>query len=144
VTDPSKKNAVIMGRKTYFSIPAGKRPLGGRVNVVLSTEPEKYDFPANVIVAKSLSESIAKIQEVASTIENVWIVGGHSVYKEAMESEFCHRIYYTNVLATFECDTFFPKITEDFQLVANDPDIPVEIQEENGVKYQFQIYEKVK
>lgn len=45
-------------------------------------------------------------------------------------------------MATFDCDTFFPKLPENFVLVPNDENIPEEIQEENGIKYQYQIYEK--
>jgi dihydrofolate reductase len=145
VNDPSKKNVVIMGRKTYFGVPESKRPLPERFNVVLSTEPEKYEFPPDVIVAKSMDEALKKLNqpELEQQIENVWIVGGNSVYKEAMESENCHRVYFTKVMATFDCDAFFPPLPESFKRVANDEGIPDEVQEENGIKYQYQIYEKV-
>lgn len=46
-------------------------------------------------------------------------------------------------MATFDCDTFFPEITDDFKQIPNDQDIPDEIQEEDGIKYQYQIFEKV-
>lgn len=134
-----------MGRKTYFGVPESKRPLPERFNVVLTSEPEKYEFPSEVIVAKSMDEALAKINEpeLERQIENVWIVGGYSVYKEAMESPQCHRVYFTKIMATFDCDAFFPKLPENFKLVPNDENIPSEIQEENGIKYQYQIYEKV-
>lgn len=133
-----------MGRKTYFGVPESKRPLPERFNVVLTSEPEKYEFPSEVIVAKSMDEALAKINEpeLERQIENVWIVGGYSVYKEAMESPQCHRVYFTKIMATFDCDAFFPKLPENFKLVPNDENIPSEIQEENGIKYQYQIYEK--
>lgn len=136
---------MIMGRKTYFGVPESKRPLPERINIVLTTKPEDYEFPSSVVVVKSLDEALAKIQspELDSHIENVWIVGGYSVYKEAMESPFCHRIYLTRIMAEFECDAFFPSLTDNFKRVPNDPDIPEDIQEENGIKYQYQIYEKV-
>lgn len=65
------------------------------------------------------------------------------VYKEAMESPDCYRIYFTRIMATFDCDAFFPELPKNFVLVPNDENIPEEIQEENGIKYKFQIYEKV-
>lgn len=145
VKDPSKKNAVIMGRKSYFGVPPSKRPLRDRFNVVLTTEPEKYEFPSDVIVAKSMDEALEKLREpsLEQQIENVWILGGYSVYKEAMESPNCHRIYFTKIMSSFDCDAFFPTIPDSFKQVPNDADISSEIQEENGIKYQYQIYEKV-
>lgn len=132
-----------MGRMTYFGVPASKRPLPERFNIVLTTQPEKYEFPPDVIVVKSMDEAFAKIKnDLSEQVENVWIVGGHSVYKEAMASPQCHRIYFTKIMATFDCDTFFPSLPDKFKLVANDDDIPSEIQEENGIKYQYQIFEK--
>lgn len=144
IRDPSKRNVVIMGRKTYFGVPESKRPLPERFNIVLTGEPEKYSFPPEVIVARSLDEALRRIQEptLADQIENVWIVGGYGVYKEAMSRPDCHRIYFTKVFASFDCDAFFPEVSSDFVRVPNDEDIPTDVQEENGLKYQYQIYEK--
>jgi dihydrofolate reductase len=93
-----------------------------------------------------MEEALDNLQspELKDTIENVWIVGGNSVYKEAMKSSNCYRIYLTRVFGSFECDTFFPSLTNDFIQVPNDADISSEVQEENGIKYQYQIYEKKK
>lgn len=138
------RNALIMGRKTYFGIPESKRPIPERLNIVLTTEPGRYSFPSDVVVVGSMAEALEKLSspEQQPQIENVWIVGGYSVYKEAMESPACHRVYFTKIMAEFECDAFFPGIPETFKLVPNDPDIPEEVQEENGIKYQYQIFEK--
>lgn len=86
VKNPAKKNVIIMGRKTYFGVPESKRPLPERINIVLTSEPEKYTFPSDVIVLSSMEAALNKIQEPEweSQIENVWIVGGNSVYKEAL------------------------------------------------------------
>lgn len=135
-----------MGRKTYFGIPPSKRPLPGRLNIVLSRTAASTDYPDDVLVCGSLPEAMERLNgdKYAHQIENIWIVGGHTVYKEAMESDQCHRIYFTEIKATYECDTFFPAITERFRLVGNDhSDIPSDVQQENGIEYQYKIYEKV-
>lgn len=144
IENTNKQNVVIMGRKTYFGVPESKRPLPDRINIILSRNPKPEDYPSNVILCTSLDEAIKRLEELElkNTIENVWIVGGSSVYKEAMESEYCHRLYFTKIKAKFDCDTFFPKIPDTFKRIENDDDVPKEIQEENGIQYEYQIYEK--
>ncbi|KAL1386743.1 hypothetical protein pipiens_003280 [Culex pipiens pipiens] len=139
VADPGKRNAIIMGRKTYFGIPEARRPLPDRLNVVLTRDPASNTYPEGVLVCTSLEDALVKIQD---QVENIWIIGGSAVYKEAMESRHCHRIYLTEILAPFECDAFFPEIGKEFRQVGNDADVAEEVQEENGVRFQYKIYEK--
>lgn len=142
--DPAKRNAVIMGRLTYFGIPATKRPLPNRLNIVLTKQSVASDYPDDVVLCTSLDQVVKMLTttDLGKDIESLWICGGHSVYKEAMLSEFCHRIYYTEIKAKIDCDAFFPSIPDTFKLMANDEEIPTEEQEENGLKYQYKIYEK--
>lgn len=125
-------------------MPPKHRPLAKRLNVVLTRTAKEGDFGDDVLVCASLADAMRLLHErYANEVESVWIAGGHSVYKEAMESELCHRVYLTEVKATFECDTFFPAIDGDaFVLVENDGGVPAEEQEENGIRYQYRIYEK--
>jgi dihydrofolate reductase len=45
-------------------------------------------------------------------------------------------------MADFVCDTFFPEMKdEDFQLV-EDPDVPKEVQEEQGIRFKYQVFER--
>ncbi|PIK52062.1 hypothetical protein BSL78_11075 [Apostichopus japonicus] len=138
-----KQNVAIMGKKTWFSIPPKFRPLKNRINVVLSRslqeKPEGSQYLFDSL--ESAIEHLSK-PEMQKEIHEVWIVGGQSVYKVSMESPLCHRIYLTKVFADIECDTFFPEIDmERFHLVS-DPAINGETQEENGLKFQFLIYER--
>jgi len=141
--NPDKQNAVIMGRKTWFSIPAKRRPLPKRINVVISREmkevPEGADYLAN-----SIEEAVRLLTSppTAEKVERLWVIGGSGIYKAAIESRMCHRIYLTRIMAKFDCDTFFPEISTDKFLMVSDPNVPEEIQEENGIKYKFEVYEK--
>ena len=81
VENSNHYNAVVMGRKTWESIPKKFRPLSGRVNVVLSKDDEareKYDIPAEVLVAKSLEQGLNEVNIVRNKtpIETVFVIGG--------------------------------------------------------------------
>lgn len=79
-----KLNAVIMGRKTWDSIPAKFRPLAGRVNVVLSRNPGALGLPADVLGATSLPAALSAVDNRAD-IDQCFIIGGAEVYREALE-----------------------------------------------------------
>merc|ERR1712228_312680 len=92
VTGVSKSNAVIMGRNTWESIPSKFRPLPKRINVILSKTLTQA--PEGAKLARSLDEAIETLSQDES-IESVWIIGGASVYEEALNSSHDCRIYLT-------------------------------------------------
>lgn len=107
--DPTKQNLVIMGRTTWESIPEKYRPLPGRKNVVLTREAD-YQAPGAVAVT-SLDQAFACADD---TIEQVYVIGGASVYEQAVARPELDGIYLTRVHGTFDCDTFFPAFVEHF------------------------------
>ena len=116
-TAPEKRmNAVIMGRKTYESIPAKFRPLSDRINVILSRDlnlRETLSLPASVLIASTFEEALAKISgaEYVDIVQEVFVVGGGAVYQEALGSKYCNKIYLTEVNSEIQdLDTFFPSI----------------------------------
>lgn len=141
--NPDKQNAVIMGRKTWFSIPPKRRPLPRRINVVISREMKEIPEGADYL-AHSIDEAVRLLttSPKADKIERLWVIGGSGIYKAAIESLMCHRIYLTRIMAKFDCDTFFPEISTDKFLLVTDPDVSDEIQEESGIKYKFEVYER--
>ena len=100
--DPLKRNAVIMGRKTWQSIPAKFRPLDDRVNVVLSrtANTEALELPKGVLCAASLPQALELLGEDTETggsIESVFVIGGASVYEEAIAMPACTKIHLTEI-----------------------------------------------
>ncbi|KAK4816336.1 hypothetical protein QYF61_015020 [Mycteria americana] len=81
-----KQNAVIMGKKTWFSIPEKNRPLKDRINIVLSRELKETPKGAHYL-SKSLDDALALVDspELTSKVDMVWIIGGASVYKVHLE-----------------------------------------------------------
>lgn len=137
-------NAVIMGRKTFFSIPENRRPLADRINVVLTKNEPKIDYPPSVCVLPSLDSAMEFVDQLAN-IDTVWIIGGSRLYEEAMRSDRCHRVYLTMVEGDFACDTFFPEITDKFRLLAdNDGDelMPLGKHSDNDIVYKYMIFER--
>nr|XP_060617697.1 dihydrofolate reductase [Anolis sagrei ordinatus] len=143
-TQEGKQNVVIMGKRTWFSIPEKNRPLKDRINIVLSSEMKGVPKGAHYL-ARSLDEALDLLQspELESKIDLVWIVGGSSVYKAAMDKPIHQLLFVTRILHDFESDTFFPEIDlEKYKLLPNYAGVPTDIQEENGIRYRFEVYEK--
>jgi len=111
--DPKKQNAVVMGRKTWESIPERFRPLSGRTNVVL-TSSKALPFPPGVMTASSLADAWDKLSEKGD-VGKIFVIGGGSVYKEALDKKYVHTVVYTSVDTAsaerqYEFDTFFPEL----------------------------------
>lgn len=101
---------VIMGRKTWESLPEKARPLPGRMNLVLTRQAD-WQAPG-AIVAPNLEAALAQCQGA----EDVWVIGGAQVYKEAMP--LACRIEVTSVDIVVHGDTFAPAIKPvDWRLV---------------------------
>ena len=132
VTNPAKKNAVIMGRKTWESLPQKFRPLPGRVNVVLSKKG-LLNLPSGVLCAPSLDEALNQL--TGPIIENVFVIGGQQIYAIALEHPLCHRLFVTHVQGDYGCDALFPPISRQFSSIsASEPHT------ENGITFHFSDY----
>lgn len=83
-SDPGKKNAVLMGRKTWESIPLQNRPLPGRLNVVL-TRSGSFDIATaeNVVICGSMSSALELLaaSPYCLSIEKVFVIGGGQIFR---------------------------------------------------------------
>lgn len=141
-----------MGRKTWDSIPERFRPLKERLNIVLSrsnTLPSPTENPDGPVYLSFLSEAV-ELAKSSQGISKLFVIGGAEIYKAAMELEETRRILITRIKSDFDCDTFFPVIEEGLwkrksrnELGSWVGEIISEgVQEENGVRYEFEMYEK--
>ncbi|KAF2002396.1 hypothetical protein P154DRAFT_618486 [Amniculicola lignicola CBS 123094] len=160
-------NAVVMGRKTWDSIPEKFRPLKGRVNVVVTrgVGDEKWSAlqrsEEGPVVVGSVGEAVESLssggfnaQILASSqlgIEKVFVIGGASIYKAALEGPEARRVLLTKIGKEFECDTFFPVDLEkdegwrrgskdELERVVGE-EVPGEM-EEKGVTFEFCLFER--
>lgn len=104
---PGRQNAVVMGRRTWESLPPRFRPLPGRLNVVLS----RGDAPEGAEVARDLDAALALAWARA---DRVFVIGGGQVYAAALAHPACRDVYLTRVAGRFSCDTFLPELAPRF------------------------------
>ena len=87
LTKGNGRNAIVMGKNTWKSI--GSKPLPKRDNFILSTTMNLEDQQSDMLtgnstfVCKTIDEVEMKCRE--NNYENVWIIGGESIYKQFLE-----------------------------------------------------------
>jgi dihydrofolate reductase len=147
VTSAGGQNAVVMGRKTWDSIPPKFRPLAGRTNVVL-TRSSTGDYPDDVLVASSLEDAVRQLEDA----ETIFVIGGSQVYQESIDSGLVNRVVYTevsNVPEDQKFDAFFPKLEKSdwecrsFGEEDKENGSPIQEDSKTGLKYQFLDYTRI-
>lgn len=93
---------VIMGRRTWESLPPRFRPLPGRRNLVLSRTQQSGAVKEGAETFSSLSAALAEVSG------DVWVIGGAAVYSAALP--FADRVVVTEIREVFEGDTHAPDV----------------------------------
>ena len=116
------KNVVVMGNNTFKSL---DNSLPKRKNIIFTRRND------NELVRMNVNRKVSK-HNINNTIyfnnlnnfgnyihlkkyENIWIIGGSEIYN--MFLPFTNKIYLTQIYNDFECDTFFPPIPDEFNLI---------------------------
>jgi dihydrofolate reductase len=124
-------STVIMGRKTWDSLPERFRPLPGRRNVVV-TRQRDWAAPG-AEVAHSLEEALERHAD-----DEVWITGGAEIYALAMP--FASRLEVTEVDIEVTGDAHAPTITDEWMSASAEP--ATWIESRSGVHYRFRSYRR--
>ena len=130
--DQTVGKVVVMGRNTLESFPGGK-PLKNRTNIVVTRDPS-YQVP-DAVVVHSVEEAAQQV--LSCRTEDVYIIGGASIYKQFLP--YCDVAYVTKINMAYEADTFFPNLDElpEWELVSES-----EEQTYYDIEYCFTRYEK--
>lgn len=95
---------VVMGRKTWDSLPKRHRPLKDRVNIVMTRTIPSID---GAMVATDV-DTVINVAS-ANNIDTLWVIGGSNIYKEFIEKSLVDEAYITRIDKVYEgCDTIFP------------------------------------
>ncbi len=131
-------NIVVMGRKTFESI--GK-PLPGRISIVISSsydEPQEYTADTLLYKCGSLEKALFTASEIVeksagegSVDKQIFVAGGASIYKQAIDD--AEKLYISRIPGIFEGDTFFPEIQNHIWNLTSETEFE---------KFRFQIYSK--
>ncbi|NBO99367.1 MAG: thymidylate synthase [Proteobacteria bacterium] len=136
------KNVVVMGRKTWFSIPRNKRPLPDRINIVLTNDPDlhklspypkalswfpflPYDF--NTKGKNTYFMTFSQFENFyARTNANVWVIGGGEIYRKFLQSADLkpQKVYLTEIIdykpaAGHEPDAFMDALDWSYKLIGH-------------------------
>ena len=127
----TKDTAVIVGRRTLADFPGG-RPLKGRSNIVVTRQEIEIE---GAEVAHSTDEALALAAKYPRTL----VIGGASVYRQFLP--YMDLVHVTKIDLAPASDSFFENLdtSPDFRIREEG-----EWQEENGVRFQFLTYERVK
>ncbi|MGE3766532.1 MAG: dihydrofolate reductase [Kofleriaceae bacterium] len=126
------RNAVIQGRRTFDSAEVQGRALPRRLNIIVSRSSPA--LPEGVLAARSLDDALALAD--APDIDTTFVIGGAQIFREAFEHPALRYIYFTRVLARFDCDAFLPNLDEQgFVPVAWSGAFEGE---DNGVRYRVE------
>ena len=131
VEDEDKANLVIMGRKTWESIPRKHRPLVDRVNVIISRTMVNPNIE-NVIICRSMDQVVQFVNLNKKNIEKAFIIGGSSIYQQFLDQNFVKTLYVSKISGQYHCDVFFPLIKGRFNLRTQ--------QKNNGVVFAIYDY----
>ena len=104
-------STVVMGRRTWESLPERFRPLPGRTNVVLTSDP---DWSADG------ARSAASVEQVLAEHESLWVIGGGAVYAAFLPH--ADRLVVTDVDTAVQGDTWAPDLGSGWQRVARTPE----------------------
>ncbi len=126
-------HTLVLGRKTLESFP-NKKPLPNREHIVLTTN-KTYDAQG-VTLCNDLPQLFTLLKAYES--DDIFVIGGGSVYEQLLP--YCNKAYITKIHAAFAADTFFPNLDNLPQWKRTEIG---EIQEENGLRFAFDIYTRI-
>jgi len=98
-----RRNAIVMGRKTWESKEVAGKPLPNRLNVVVTRGA--LEVPAGVVVAGSPDVALA-----IDGVETIFVVGGAGLIREVIERDDLRFVYLTRVDQRFACDVHMPDL----------------------------------
>ncbi len=122
---------VIMGRKTWDSLPPRFRPLPGRSNIVVTRQVDWQ--AAGAFRASSLPEAL----KLSGDVPEVWVIGGAEIYRQA--EPLAVRAEVTEIAQDFEGDAYAPTLGSGWVETAREQHLSAA-----GLAFSFVTYQKIR
>ena len=130
----NEKNAVLMGRKTWESIPDNIKPLKNRTNIVI-TNKNCLNENKDIIIINQLNIEIIKKKCEELNIKYLWIIGGSSIYNYFLDEGFYNYIFLTKIYDNFNCD-----VSVNIEKYLSNKILSSENYNDKNIKFNFNIY----
>jgi dihydrofolate reductase len=118
---------VIMGRKTWDSLPPKFRPLPGRLNIVITRDAGFVAEGSSVVHSLEAARALCPIDS------NAWVIGGAQIYAQALP--LASSVVVTEIARAFDGDAYAPTLGPEWQAVAREEQISA-----NGLPFAFVTY----
>jgi dihydrofolate reductase len=122
---------VIMGRKTWDSLPPKFKPLPGRANVVLTRQADWHE--KGVQRATDMREALLFCEQLSPSVAAVWVIGGGQIYAQALP--LAHTVVITEIDAKVEGDTLAPALGKEWREKQRESHVS-----SNGLGYSLVVY----
>lgn len=131
-------NAVIMGRKTWESLPSHIQLLQDRYNVIITSSSSLSFNNEKAITATSLSHALFLLstEPLSFRIDQIFLLGGSSLIDEGMNDPRCRFVYLTEVLKEMQCDVYIKGVDKKMWELVDTSEVVVE----NNIPFQFLTY----
>lgn len=134
--ETTENHTVIMGRKTWESLPT--KPLPNRFNIIV-TNCNSGECITESMASMSMDNVIDRINQLSEN-EDFYIIGGASIYEQLLP--YCDKAYITRIYIPHDnVDAYFPnlnKMPEEWELIEESP-----FSVHNGFYYSFTTYQRI-
>ena len=118
---------VIMGRKTWDSLPPKFRPLPGRLNIIITRDT------GFVAEGAAIAHSLEAARDLCPTGSDAWVIGGAQIYAQALP--LAHTVVVTEIARDFEGDAFAPTLGPEWREAVREAHVAA-----SGLPFAFVTY----
>ena len=118
---------VIMGRKTWDSLPPKFRPLPGRPNIVITRDT------GFVAEGAAIAHSLEAARDLCPTGSDAWVIGGAQIYTQALP--LAHTVVVTEIARGFDGDAFAPNLGPEWREASREAHVAA-----SGLPFAFVTY----